>query len=156
MASAQLYYEDVTVGDEVRPLYHYMDQMQLVEWGEVSGNSDSGHWHIFGNRFKDTDDPEVSERRGNDPAVTGQFKTALLERMIMEWGGPKTWVRSMDVQYRVWDHFFEVKIFRGTVAGKREENGKHWVDLEIEMLREDERQTTKGTAAVLLPSRAKG
>jgi hypothetical protein len=129
-----------------------MDQMQLVEWGYVSGNDDAGHWHIFHNRFRQTDDPEVAEPKGNDPSVTGQLKTALLERMILEWAGPKSWISGMDVQYRVWDHFFEVKSFAGSVRAKAE-NGENWVDLDIQMAREDGRVTTMGTARVELPKR---
>jgi hypothetical protein len=153
MASAQLYFEDVKVGEPVRPLMVWMDQLQLVEWGHVTGNNDAGHWHIFHNRWKDTDDPTVSNRSHYDPSVTGQFKAALMEKMLMDWGGPKAWVRKMSVQYRVWDHFFELKTFTGKVVNKREEDGDCLVDLEIEMAREDGRMTTKGTATVSLPRR---
>ena len=153
MATAQLHYEDVNISDEVRPIYFYMDQMQLIEWGHVTGNTDAGHWHIWHNRWKQTADPKVSELSHYDPSVTGQFKAALMEKMIMDWAGPKAWVKKMAVQYRVWDHFFELKTFTGKVTGKREEEGECLVDLEIQMAREDGRVTTPGTATVRLPSR---
>lgn len=152
---AQVYFEDVTVGEPIRPMVMYMEQMQLINWGHVTRNDDAGHWHIFHNRWKNTDDPEVSELAGNDPSVTGQFKTACLEQMIMDWAGPKAWVKKMDVQYRVWDHFYEQKTFTGIVLDKREEDGKGYVDLEIEMAREDGRMTTKGTATVVLPRKSR-
>jgi hypothetical protein len=130
-----------------------MDQMQLIEWGDVTGNTDAGHWHIFHNRFKE-ESPTTSRLGGHDPSVTGQFKTALMERMLMEWGGPKARVSKMAVQYRVWDHFFELKTFTGTVTGKREENGEFLIYIDLELAREDGRMTTKGTATLSLPSRA--
>ncbi len=155
MAIAQIYYEDIIEGEAIRPMITYMDQMQLILWGEVSGNSDAGHWHIFHNRWRETDDPEVSELSWYDPSVTGQFKMAMMEKMLMDWAGPQTWVKAMDVQYRVWDHFFEQKRFTGTVVAKREENGLYLVDLALEMAREDGRMTTKGTATVALPASPK-
>lgn len=155
MATAQIYFEDVKVGEPIRPLITYIDQMQIIEWGDVTGNDDAGHWHIFHNRWKDTDNPSVSALKGFDPSITGQFKTATMEKMIMDWAGPKAWVVKMNVQYRVWDHFFELKTFTGKVVGKRETGDDGEVDLEIEMAREDGRMTTKGTATVLLPCRSR-
>ena len=79
-----------------------------IEWGHVSNNSDVGHWHIWSNRHAQGLDPkEPVQRRGHDPSLHGQFKTALMEKMLMDWGGPKTWVKKMEVKYRVWDHPFE-------------------------------------------------
>mgnify|MGYP006294774679 CR=1 FL=1 len=153
MSIAQLYFEDVNPGDKVRPMYFYMDQMQLIEWGFVSGNTDGGHWHIWHNRFRATKDPKRSELKGYDPSVTGQFKTVLMERMLMDWAGPKSWVKAMDVQYRVWDHFFELKTFSGTVTEKGEKDGMGLVEVALEMAREDGRTTTKGSATVVLPKR---
>jgi len=153
VSSAQLYYEDVQTGDDVRPLYFYMDQMGLIEWGCVSGNSDAGHWHIWHNRSREETPTETSPT-GHDPSVTGQYKTALMEKMIMDWAGPKARGVRMAVQYRVWDHFFELKTFSGTVTGKHEEGDDRLVDLDVEMAREDGRTTTRHTATVSLPSRA--
>jgi hypothetical protein len=154
MSSAQLYYEDVSEGDAIRPMYVYVDQAMCVEWGYVSNNTDVGHWHLWSNRHRQSSDPkEPVSPQGQDPTLHGQFKTALLEKMLMDWGGPKAWVQKMDVQYRVWDYFFELKTFTGKVLDKREENGECLVDLEIQMAREDGRVTSPGTATVALPSR---
>lgn len=154
MPAAQIFHEDVSVGDTVRPMYFYMDQMQLIEWGFVSGNTDGGHWHIWHNRFRPTEDPRRCELHGYDPSVTGQYKTAQMERMLMDWAGPAAWVRSMDVQFRVWDHFFEMKTFTGTVTGKTIQDGLGLVEIALAMAREDGRTTTKGTATMVLPTRS--
>jgi hypothetical protein len=128
--------------------------MQLVEWGHVSGNSDVGHWHTWSNRHRQPADPTKSVTGGGqDASLHGQFKTALIEKMIMHWAGPKAWVTKMDIQYRVWDHFHELKTLRGRVVGKRQEDGENLVDLEVEMANEEGRVTTPGTATVALPSR---
>lgn len=154
MATAQLFYEDVEVGSEVRPMHMWVDQMQLVNWGAVSGNRDAGHWDIWYNRHKETDDPTVSQLKGQDPTVTGQFKMALMEKMLMDWGGAKAWVKKMDVKYRRWDYLFEMKTFAGTVVDKREQQGEFLIDLEIRMQNEEGQTTTMGTATVSLPNRS--
>jgi hypothetical protein len=154
MSTANLYYEDVNVGDAVRPLLTYVDQVMCVEWGYVSNNTDVGHWHIWSNRHKQSGNPkEPVTRRGQDPTLHGQFKAALLEKMLLDWAGPKAWVQMLDVQYRAWDYPFELKTLTGKVAGKREEAGAHLVDVELQMANEEGQPTTRGTATVALPTR---
>lgn len=154
MSTANLYYEDVAVGDAVRPSFVYVDQAMCVEWGYVSNNTDVGHWHIWSNRHKQSANPkEPVARKGQDPTLHGQFKTALLEKMLLDWAGPKSWVPMLDVQYRAWDYPFELKTLTGKVTGKRVENGEHLVDVELQMANEEGQPTTKGTATVSLPAR---
>lgn len=154
MSAAQLYFEDVGIGDAVRPLYQYVDQAQCVEWGYVSNNTDVGHWHIWSNRHKQGSDPrEPVTRRGQDPTLHGQFKTALIEKMLMNWGGSKSWVTRMDVKYKAWDYPFELKTVTGKVIGKRQEAGENLVDVEVSLANEEGNATTTGTATVSLPAR---
>lgn len=156
MSTAQLFYDDVNIGDDIRPMYEYVDQMMCVEWGYASNNSNVGHWHIWSNRHGYPEDPKAPvTRSGNDPSLHGQFKTALMEKMLMEWGGPKAWVVKMNIQYRVWDHPFELKCLTGKVTAKSEENDEYLVDVDVQMAREDGRMTTKGTATVALPKEVK-
>ena len=152
MSTAQIYFEDVKIGDTVRPMFQYVDQAMCIEWGYVSNNSDVGHWHIWSNRHKQGNNPkEPVVRRDQDPTLHGQFKTALIEKMLLEWAGPKTWVKKMDVKYKVWDHPFELKTLIGKVVGKREEEGEHLVDVDIQLVNEKGIPTTTGTASVSLP-----
>jgi hypothetical protein len=143
MTVAQLYYDDVQIGDAVRPMYQFLDQTQLVSWATASGNRGPGHYDIF----------HTSSRSGNFPSVTGQLKTALLEKMVRDWAGPKAWVKEMSIQYRQWDRFFDLKSFGGEVTGKREENGKNLVELAVHMANSEGDRTTKGTITVALPKR---
>ena len=156
MSAAQLYFEDVKPGDSVRPLYQYVDQAMCVEWGYVSNNTDVGHWHIWGNRHKQSADSKAPvTRRDQDPTLHGQFKTALIEKLLMDWGGPKSWVTKLDIKYKVWDHPFELKTLTGKVVGKREEAGECLVDVEVFLANEEGNPTTTGTATVSLPVRAR-
>jgi hypothetical protein len=146
MPSAQLYYEDVQPGDLMRPMREYIDQTQLMRWSVVSGNPDVTHFSLLRTRLQN----------GGDPSVTGQCLMALMDKALMDWAGPKAWVKKLSTQYRVWERFFDVKTFRGTVTGKREESGDHLVDLEVEVARGDGTVTVKGTATVSLPCRNGG
>jgi hypothetical protein len=143
MPSAQIHYEDLQEGDEMRPMREYMDQLQLMRWSVVSKNNDVGHFAVFHTQMKN----------GGDPSVTGQCMMALMEKALMEWAGPKAWVKKLTTQYRAWERFFDMKTFRGKVTGKREENGTHLVDLELQMERSDGTVTVKGAATLSLPSR---
>ncbi len=154
MATAQLYFEDVQAGDAVRPMFPYIDQAQLIEWGYVSNNTDVGHWHIWSNRHRQSPDPAAPVTpKGQDPTLHGQFKAALIEKMLMDWAGPKAWVVKLDVKYKVWDYFFELKTLTGNVTGKRRENGENLVDVEVQMANEEGTVTTPATATVALPAR---
>lgn len=154
MSTSQLYYEDVTEGDVIRPSFIYVDQAMCVEWGYVSNNTDVGHWHIWCNRHHGSGDPrEPVTRRGQDPTLHGQFKTAQVERVLLDWGGPKAWVKTMDVKYKKWDYPFELKSFTGKVTGKREEDGLALVDVEVDMTNEEGTVTTPATCTVALPKR---
>lgn len=144
MPQAQLYFEDIEVGEEIRPMYQYMDQRQLVNWAVASGNMGPGHYDMFHNR----------STSGRDPSVTGQLKFSLMEKTIRSWAGPKIWVKKIGVRYREWDHFFEIKTFRGKVVDKYQDNGTHFVDLELTMERDDGKVTTMCKATVVVPSRS--
>jgi hypothetical protein len=155
MSTAQLYFEDVKAGDEVRPMFKYVDQIMCVEWGHVSNNGDVGHWHIWSNRHKQTADPAAPVvRRGQDPTLHGQFKAALVEQMLLDWAGPGAWVKKMEVKYKVWDYPYELKSFSGKVVGRREEGGEGVVDVEVTMANEEGLVTTPATATVVLPKRS--
>ena len=143
MASAQLYYDDVNEGDAVRPLTFFMDQMQLIKWAVASGNRGPGHYDMF----------HTQSRGGGMPSVTGQLKTALLERMLRDWAGPKCWVKRMSVQYRRWEEFYDLKTLGGEVAAKREADGLRLVDLDLWMRNSGGDVTTKGSATMVLPAK---
>lgn len=143
MATAQLYFEDVNEGDAMRPMKEYMDQLQLMRWSVVSKNPDVSHFATFHTKLKS----------GGEPSITGQCMMALMDKALMEWAGPRAWVKDLETQYRSWERFHDMKVFRGTVTGKREEDGDHLVDLKVEMARGDGTVTIKGSATVSLPCR---
>lgn len=155
MKTAQLYYEDVEVGQAIRPMFHYVDQAQCIEWGHVSNNTDVGHWHIWSNRHRqDPDDPLASVSwRGQDPTLHGQFKAALFEKAVLEWAGPGAWVRGMEVTYRVWDHPFELKVIRGKVVSRQLIDGLPCVLVDAALYNEQGQLTTPARLTVVLPCR---
>lgn len=155
MSNAQLYFEEVAIGDEVRPMFQYIDRDQCVEWGYVSNNSDVGHWHIWSNRHKgDPADPKAPVQfRGQPPTLHGQFKTALFEKFVLEWAGSGAWVKKLEVSYRIWDHPFEVKTFQGKVTAVAEVDGLPCVTVEAEMFNEAGQRTSPAIITVVLPKR---
>jgi hypothetical protein len=153
MSSAQLTYNDIQVGDKVRPYFHFMGVQDLVDWGQISGNTDAGHWHYFCNMWKqDREDPNCGTPSGQPPTVTGQYKMALFERMLIDWCGPKTWVKRIEAQYRTWDYLMECKTFTGVVTGKRVDGEQYLIEVQLQMANHHGQVTTKGSATMVIPA----
>jgi hypothetical protein len=143
MAAGQVYFEEVSEGEAIRPAMEYIDQMQLVRWSVVSENNDKNHYAIFRTHL----------RKKGMPSVTGQFMMALIDKALTDWAGPKAWVKKLSTQYRAWEYFHDLKTITGRVTGKRSEGGANLVDIDLVLSRGDGTVTCKGSATVVLPTR---
>ena len=139
----QLYFEDVSQGQEVTTLTQHCDSQRLVFWAAGSGDFYQIHY-----------DKDFAQRTGlPDRIVHGALKHALLGRMLHEWVGEKGRVKQVACQYRGMDMVDKDVICKGTVTAKRSEDGEHLVDLEVWTETSEGQKTTPGTASVALPSR---
>ncbi len=141
---AQLYFEDVSEGQEVTTLSQHCDSQRLVYWAAGSGDFYQIHY-----------DKDFAQRTGlPDRIVHGALKHALLGRMLHEWAGAGGSVKRVACQYRGMDMVDKDVICKGAITGKRSENGENLVDLEIWTETSEGQKTTPGTATVALPSRS--
>ncbi len=142
--SDQLYFEDISQGQEVTTLTQPCDSQRLVYWAAGSGDFYQIHY-----------DKEFAQRTGlPDRIVHGALKHALLGRMLHEWVGAEGSVKRVACQYRGMDMVDKDVICKGAITGKRSENGENLVDLEIWTETPEGQKTTPGTATVALPSRS--
>ena len=142
--SDQLYFEDISQGQEVTTLTQHCDSQRLVYWAAGSGDFYQIHY-----------DKDFAQRTGlPDRIVHGALKHALLGRMLHEWVGAQGSVKRVACQYRGMDMVDKDVICKGAITGKRSENGENLVDLEIWTETPDGKKTTPGTATVALPSRS--
>jgi len=140
---AQIYFEDVTKGQEVTALTQHCDSQRLVYWAAGSGDFYQIHY-----------DKDFAQRTGlPDRIVHGALKHALLGRMLHEWAGDEGRVRRVACQYRGMDMVDRDVTCMGVVSGKRSEGGENLVDVEVWTEDPDGQKTTPGSATVALPSR---
>ncbi len=140
---AQLYFEDISQGQEVTTLSQHCDSQRLVYWAAGSGDFYQIHY-----------DKDFAQRTGlPDRIVHGALKHALLGRMLHEWVGDGGSVKRVACQYRGMDMVDKDVICKGVITGKRSENGDNLVELEIWTETSEGQKTTPGTATVVLPSR---
>ena len=139
----QLYYEDVEIGQEIPALKITPSTQQLVHWAAASGDFYQIHY-----------DQDFAKSTGLQGIIVhGALKHALLGRMLWEWIRNDGKTKRYAVSYRGMDVPGQEMICRGTVTGKRQENGENVVDLEIWTENSQGQKTTPGTATVALPSR---
>ena len=139
----QVYFEDVTEGQEGPVLTQRCDSQRLVHWAAGSGDFYQIHY-----------DKDFAQGTGlPDRIVHGALKHALVARMLHEWVGAQGRVKRVACQYRGMDMVDRDVVCRGSITGKRIENGEHLVDLEVWTETPEGEKTTPGAATVVLPSR---
>ncbi len=139
----QVYFEDVSEGQEIPKLVQTIDSQRLVLWAAGSGDYYQIHY-----------DKDFAQNTGLPDRIThGALKHALLGRLLDEWSGEGGRVRRVACSYRGMDMIDKDVTCRGVVTGKRQENGANVVELEVWSEDPDGNKTTPGTAAVELPSK---
>ena len=140
---AQVYFEDVSEGQEIPKLVQNCDSQRLVLWAAGSGDYYQIHY-----------DKDFAQNTGLSDRIThGALKHALLGRLLDEWAGDGGRVRRVACSYRGMDMIDKDVTCRGVITGKRQENGSNVVDLEVWTEDPDGKKTTPGTAVVELPSK---
>jgi acyl dehydratase len=88
----QRYFEDVAVGTEIPPReFGPHTLLSAVFWAAVQENA--GLLHL--------DRDYVREFRGAPSiVVSGQQRQSLLTRALMDWAGPRGFLRKMDCRHR--------------------------------------------------------
>jgi acyl dehydratase len=140
---AQVYFEDVTEGAEIPKLVQNCDSQRLVFWAAGSGDYYQIHY-----------DKDFAQATGLPGCIVhGALKHALLGRLLHEWAGESGKVKRVSCQYRGMDMIAKDVTCRGVVTGKRSQDGRNVVELEVWTEDPKGNRTTPGTAVVELPSR---
>jgi acyl dehydratase len=138
----QRFFEDVAEGDEGPSITHVLTRTDLVRYAGASGDYNPMHHD------------EVKAQAAGQPSVFGHgmFSMGLLGTAITDYVG----VGNL-TQYKVrfarqtWpDEALTTKV---VVKGKRDEDGKHLVDLDVRLVNQDGEEKLVGEATAALPSR---
>ena len=142
-ASAQIFYEDVQIGDTLPTLAMTADERQLFFFSAATYNAHRIHY--------DKDWARNVEGYEN-VIVQGPLQAALLSRAITDWMGGGGRLVEYAVQNRAVAFAGEELTFGGVVTGKRLADNTGLVDLDIAGRRGDT-VLMPGTATVALPRR---
>ena len=144
--SAERYWEDVTVGEELPGFSVALDATAMVL--QVSGSQD---WNLVHH------DTAFAQESGM-PGIfynTG-WTTGMLGRLLTDWAGRSGWVEKLSFQMRGMNSSGAVVRAHAKVTGKRQENHKALVELDLFLQNDQVGVTTPGKATVRLPLRSGG
>jgi acyl dehydratase len=168
------YFEDVAVGETLPPIVKGpLTVTDIIVWllgqgGQwLRSHGDAAAWYerhpkgAIRNEFGAFEPPEIVHwdhafaRRVGVPAAYdyGPQRVAWLGNLVTNWMGDVGFLRSMSAEVRRFNLVGDTSWVHGRVTGKSRQEGRPTVELELWV--EDQRGdlTTKGTAAVELPSR---
>lgn len=138
-----VYFEDVSIGDEVPAFERKTDFMNWNRYAAV--NDEFVFLHM---------DDEVGKAAGQGAAFgMGNLRWAYVLNALRNWIGDDARVRELSMQFRAINHKNDVLTTVATVKQKRVEDGEHLVDLEINVRNQDGVMTAPGHATVVIPAR---
>ncbi len=139
----QVYFEDVSEGEEIPSLKKNCSTQQLVHWAAASGDFYQIHY--------DKDFAQSTGLKGL--IVHGALKNAFLGQLVHDWAGEQGKVKRFGCSYRGMDEPNQDILCKGVVSKKRQEGGENIVELEIWTENPQGQKTSPGQAIVTLPSR---
>jgi acyl dehydratase len=139
----QLYFEDISEGQEVPALVKYPTTMQLVKYAAASGDFYQIHY-----------DKDFAISQGLPGLIVhGWLALGFLGQMVTDWIGEGGVLLKLSGSYRGMNKVHEDLICKGKVTKKYSENGKNCAKLEIWVENPQGDKTVTGNAVVALPLR---
>jgi len=137
-----VYFDDVAEGDAGPPVSHLLTRTDLVMYAGASGDFNPMHHD------------EVAAQAAGLPSVFGHgmFTAGLLATAVTNYVGIGN-LSSYRVRFTKQTWPGETLIARVTVAKKYDEDGKHKVELDCEVVNQDGEPKVQGTAVAALPGR---
>ena len=135
MAEAKLKYDDVAVGDEAPSLTHELTRTDMVMYAGASGDFNPMH------------SDEVSAQAAGLPSVFGHgmLSMGILGKAITDYVGIGN-LKNYNVRFTKQTWPGEKLTTKVVVAGKREEEGQRYVDLEVSLANQDGEVKVSGAA----------
>ena len=143
MKYARVYFDDVTVGDELPPLVKGpIKQIQLTRYAGASGDFNPIH-----------QDDEFANAAGMGGVFAhGMLSMGFVAQAVTDWSGAGT-VRKISVRFAALVRLKDVVTCKGRVLGKSSRNGEGACELEIWAENQRGEHVVIGKATVVLPPR---
>jgi len=151
----QIYWEDISVGQELPALAKVASTLTLVKWAGAYGDFNPLHYE---------NDFAVNFMKTPGIIVHGTLKRQWLIQMLTDWAGDGGWLQRIHTQFRAMDYPRKMKGLteheggdawqcKGKVTGKSEKDSQQLVECEIWLENGKGDVTTSGTATVVLPAK---
>jgi acyl dehydratase len=102
-------------------------------------------------------DSEWAKAIGNPMAYDyGVMRQAWFFHQLSDWMGDDAIVVTMSDSIRKFNYMGDTQFLTGEVVAKRDEDGRHLVDVRMKMVNQRETETAYATATIALPSRTAG
>ncbi len=139
----QMYWEDVSEELEIPTFFRKTDLMNWNRWASV--NDEYVPMHM----------DDDAARENGQPAAFGQgpLRFSYLHSLLRQFAGDDGEVVMVKAQMRGINFKHDELMCTGKVTGKRVENGRHLVDLDIAITNQRDEVVTPGQGTVELPSR---
>ena len=143
MKYAQVYVEDVTIGDELPPLVKGpIQQIQLTRYAGASGDFNPIH-----------QDPEFAKAAGmGDVFAHGMLSMGFVAQALTDWAGAGA-VRKLGVRFAGLVRLKDIVTCKGRVLGKSSKDGLHLCEVEIWAENQRGEKVVTGKATVALAAR---
>jgi len=143
--TVKIYFEDVSVGDEMPSWSRQTDFMHWNRYAAV--NDEFVPFHM---------DDEAGRKAGNKDGAfgMGNLRYAYLANALRDWIGDEAEIREIGCQYRAINQKNDVLVVVGQVVEKAVVDGEHRVKLTTNVINQTGEATCPGHAVVALPSRA--
>ena len=142
MAEQKLFFEDVSEGDDAPAFSHTLTRTDLVTYAGASGDFNPMHHD------------DVQAKEAGLPSVFGHgmFTAGILAKALTDFVGVGN-LRNYKIRFTKQTWPGETLVARVTVAKKFDEDGKHKVELDCEVVNQDGEPKVQGTAVAALPAR---
>lgn len=142
--SVNVYFEDISVGDQIPTWSRRTDLMNWNRYAAV--NDEFLPFHM---------DDEAGRASLNEKGAfgMGNLRYAFLLNALRDWIGDESEIREVGCEFRAINQKGDFLTVTGTVADKRTEDGEHRVFLDVNVINQDGLATCPGHAVVVLPSR---
>ena len=174
------YWEDVTVGDQLPPMVKGPLTMTEIIAFHAGGygfvpyglrasrvgyknrkriapfyiRNEQGVWDVAQRVHWDS---SWAKAIGNPMAYDyGVMRQCWFWHHVSDWAGDDAFIEKLADSIRKFNYMGDTQFLSGEVVGKRDEDGRHLVDLRLNMVNQRDVETAYATATVSLPSRAAG
>ena len=143
--TVKVYFEDVSVGDE---LPAWSRQTDFMHWNRYAAvNDEFVYIHM---------DDEAGRAALNETGAfgMGNLRYAYIVNALRDWAGDEAEICEVGCQFRAINQKNDVLTVTATVKEKKVEDGENRVYLDVNVVNQDGSPTCPGHAVVVLPSRA--